>query len=245
MVIRGRYPDPPRTPHGIPAPATEGGLRDVWTDVRHGAPRRVITDAMADFASHLPPGARVLEIGAGYYDHGRFFARLERLDLDPRHQPDHLGDAHAMPLEDGSFDAVVAVSVLEHVEDPYQVVREIARVLRPGGVVFAWAPFYFAVHAFPTDIARFTDVGFRRCFERAGLTVEHATKEPYAGVFFNLSNHVHFALPRGSSQRWRRLANRGLVTTMRALSPLDRRLRTETMYAGTELIARKPDPART
>ena len=98
---------------------------------------------------------------------------------------------------------------------------------------------YILKDAFPTDIARFTDVGLRRCFERAGLHVERATKEPYAGFFFNLSNHVHFALPRQSPQRWRRLANRAGVTAVRLLFPLDARWRTETMYAGTELVARK------
>jgi len=40
--------------------------------------------------------------------------------------------AEALPCEDAAFDAVVCVDVLEHVEDLDKVLREVARVLRPG-----------------------------------------------------------------------------------------------------------------
>ncbi|PTX56603.1 3-demethylubiquinone-9 3-methyltransferase [Litoreibacter ponti] len=43
------------------------------------------------------------------------------------------GVGEALPYEDASFDAVVCVDVLEHVQDLHQVCREVARVLRPGG----------------------------------------------------------------------------------------------------------------
>ncbi len=45
-------------------------------------------------------------------------------------------NANSMPFEDDSFDAVCAMDLLEHVETPWQVVREAARVLKPGGVFF-------------------------------------------------------------------------------------------------------------
>jgi 2-polyprenyl-6-hydroxyphenyl methylase/3-demethylubiquinone-9 3-methyltransferase len=43
------------------------------------------------------------------------------------------GDARALPWPDGTFDAVCAMDLLEHVEEPGQVVEEAARVLAPGG----------------------------------------------------------------------------------------------------------------
>jgi 2-polyprenyl-6-hydroxyphenyl methylase/3-demethylubiquinone-9 3-methyltransferase len=46
------------------------------------------------------------------------------------------GDARAIPFPDGEFDAVCAMDFLEHVEDPGAIVREVARVLRPGGTFF-------------------------------------------------------------------------------------------------------------
>ena len=60
-----------------------------------------------------------------------------------------VGNVHALPYDDGAFDVVHAHQVLQHVADPVQALREMARVTRPGGVVavrdsdyasFAWFP---------------------------------------------------------------------------------------------------------
>lgn len=80
-----------------------------------------------------------------------------------------LADAHRIPLEDGCVDAVVVQAVLEHVLVPEQVVAEIHRVLRPGGLVYAETPFLQPVHEGAYDFTRFTESGHRwlfRHFER-------------------------------------------------------------------------------
>ncbi|MCW5729144.1 MAG: class I SAM-dependent methyltransferase [Alphaproteobacteria bacterium] len=64
--------------------------------------------------------------------------RLIGVDLvDFEGQPDgielHQGDIGQMPLPDGSVDIVYARSVMEHVDDPEAVYKEVARVLKPGG----------------------------------------------------------------------------------------------------------------
>lgn len=48
------------------------------------------------------------------------------------------GDATALPVEDGEFDAALAVQVLEYVEDATAGLRELRRALRPGGRVVVW-----------------------------------------------------------------------------------------------------------
>ncbi len=75
-----------------------------------------------------------------------------------------IADAHQIPLTSGSVDAVVIQAVLEHVLDPGQVVREIHRVLRPGGLVYAETPFLQQVHAGPYDFTRYTASGHRWLF---------------------------------------------------------------------------------
>lgn len=45
-------------------------------------------------------------------------------------------NAYSLPFQDQSFDAVSAMDILEHVENPDQLIAEAARVLRPGGLFF-------------------------------------------------------------------------------------------------------------
>jgi SAM-dependent methyltransferase len=77
-----------------------------------------------------------------------------------------VADAHQIPLSSESIDAVVIQAVLEHVLDPNQVVSEIRRVLRPGGMVYAETPFLQQVHAGPYDFVRYTSSGHRYLFRR-------------------------------------------------------------------------------
>lgn len=75
-----------------------------------------------------------------------------------------VADAHAMPVVDGTVDAVWIQAVLEHVIDPAAVVSEIRRVLRTGGLVFADTPFLWPVHERAYDFTRWTASGHRWLF---------------------------------------------------------------------------------
>ncbi|MHA0286122.1 methyltransferase domain-containing protein [Mycobacterium sp. C3-094] len=75
-------------------------------------------------------------------------------------------DAHDIPFESESFDAVVAQAVLEHVADPYRCVEEMFRVLKSDGLIYAETPFMQQVHMGAYDFTRFTHLGHRRLFRR-------------------------------------------------------------------------------
>lgn len=217
------------------------GVAEVRYDLRHGAPRRILDEELKRFADSIPPDTPVFELGSGHYDHRRLFPNLIRFDLDRSQRPDFVGDAHVLPMRDDSVEVSVSISVLEHVADPYQVVREWFRVMKPGGRVFAWVPFFFGVHGFPGDVSRFTEEGARLLFERAGFEVVSTNVDRYSGLFLNMSNAVHFVLPRAHRSRGVRAANRALFLATRAGFPLDRRLRLKTLYTGTEIEAVKPE----
>jgi len=77
-----------------------------------------------------------------------------------------------MPFDDATFDTVLSVQVLEHTPDPQALVSEMARVLRPGGLLILSAPFSFRLHEEPHDYLRFSPHGLRLLCERAGLIIE-------------------------------------------------------------------------
>ncbi len=69
---------------------------------------------------------------------------------------------HALPLEDGGFDAVICVEGIEHVENPHHMLREFRRILRPGGWLFLSTPNVLSLRSrwklfFTGRFAKFSD----------------------------------------------------------------------------------------
>lgn len=95
--------------------------------------------------------------------------RVAGIDLDPRVLQNPfldeaaIGSADALPYLDNTFDVVIADNVFEHLPAPAAVMREIARVLRPGGRCLIKTP--NAVHYMPV-IARLTPHRFHAWYNR-------------------------------------------------------------------------------
>jgi SAM-dependent methyltransferase len=135
--------------------------RAIWGREAVAPGDRTIAGFRLDEALHcLPQAGTALEIGCGA---GRFLRGITRarpalrmvgtdvsraalqeahglapgLDLRP---VDPAQGAFRLPAEDGEFDAVLALDVLEHLEDPAAMLAEAARVLKPGGVIHLHVP---------------------------------------------------------------------------------------------------------
>lgn len=85
-------------------------------------------------------------------------------DVDRGADVDLFCDGHDLPFVDHAFDAVITTAVLEHVLCPERVATEIARVLKPRGLLYSELPFMQQVHEGAFDFTRFTLSGHRRLF---------------------------------------------------------------------------------
>lgn len=123
-------------------------------------------------------------------------ADYRTMDYDASTRPDVVGDIHAIPLGDASVDAVICSSVLEHVRDPEGAMKEIRRILAPGGVLFLYVPSIYPYHprkgAYP-DNWRFFEDTVRMLLDG----FESIEIEKRGGYFLALS----FFVPFGSKFR--------------------------------------------
>src|SRR5437588_10621500 len=97
------------------------------------------------------------------------------------------GAAESLPFEDASFDLVTGLDVVEHLDDDVAGLREMRRVLRPGGRAILFVPAFMFLWGVQDDIShhrrRYTRAELNDAIERAGLSVDRST---YANITFFL-----------------------------------------------------------
>jgi SAM-dependent methyltransferase len=85
---------------------------------------------------------------------------------------DFANDLNAgIPLRDAAIDTIVLSDVLEHIFRPDALLREVERVLRPGGTALINTPFLYLIHEAPHDFYRYTPYAIERMARSAGLEV--------------------------------------------------------------------------
>jgi SAM-dependent methyltransferase len=140
-----------------------------------------------DITRHFTPETPILDVGCGTAWLAEHFSEYTGVDGSPaaveeaaqRGRRVLLADLEQpLPFEDASFGGAILKDVLEHLIDPVVVVREVRRVVRPGGRVFASSPdaqrwvWNDYTHRRP-----FTRKAFRRLFADQGFTVERSGYE--------------------------------------------------------------------
>ncbi|MGH3064641.1 MAG: class I SAM-dependent methyltransferase [Gaiellaceae bacterium] len=160
------------------------GTAPEFVGPRHELRERLLLDLFLSAS----PGPRVLDGGAGQ---GTMSSRLERLGFEVTSTDVSVAaveflrenlsgavleaDLGELPFADATFDAAVVGEVLEHVDDDRGALTELARVLRPGGVLAVSVPANPALYG-PSDewaghVRRYTRPALIEACTSAGLTV--------------------------------------------------------------------------
>jgi SAM-dependent methyltransferase len=120
---------------------------DPYRQFKSECDRSIILNAL-----QLKDGERVLEVGCGYgfiseallasakirwvgLDRSESMVRKLRNSLAKLEPTAFIGDAYHLPFAADSFDKVLCTGVLMHLSDEFEALKEMARVLRPGGVL--------------------------------------------------------------------------------------------------------------
>jgi SAM-dependent methyltransferase len=166
----------------------EWGTAPEFIGPRHSLRERLLLDLFLSAS----PGPRVLDAGAGQ---GSMSARLAGLGFEVtstdvsdtavellRQRLDgnvKRATVTELPFADGSFDAAVLGEVLEHVEDDRAATAEVARILRPGGVLALSVPANPKLYG-PSDewaghVRRYSRAELLDVCTAAGLTVRRCS----------------------------------------------------------------------
>jgi SAM-dependent methyltransferase len=158
------------------------GDRDLWVAAK---------------AKTVPAQSSVLDVGAGTCLYRKNFDHCAYKTHDFKQYDgflsnseglygkiDYVSDINAIPVPDASFDVILCTEVLEHVPEPIEALREMARILKPGGRLFLTAPLMSGLHQLPYHFySGYTPFWYRHFCEKFGLQVTEISPN---GGFFKL-----------------------------------------------------------
>jgi SAM-dependent methyltransferase len=150
--------------------------------------RKIIASVLRPY---LRPPARIIDVGSGGGAVAQAlleFGSVTACDIDVRcaasvaRRPGMrfaYGTAEAIPFADGGFDLATAFDVLEHLDDDVRALREMARVVRPAGLIAVTVPAYGWLWGRQDEIShhrrRYTGRSLRKAITAAGLIPRRLT----------------------------------------------------------------------
>ncbi|SEP42006.1 Methyltransferase domain-containing protein [Methylobacterium sp. UNC300MFChir4.1] len=108
------------------------------------------------------------------------------------------------PIRNDSFDGIGCFTVLEHTRQPWRVVSEIYRILKPGGKAFIDWPFLQPVHGYPSHYFNATREGLKTLFSDNGFIIEICETQNHNTISYTISwilRTMCAGLPEGRTRR--------------------------------------------
>lgn len=129
-------------------------------------------------------------------------------------------EATALDFPNDRFDTVFSTQVIEHVSDPFTMLREAFRVMRPDGVLILSAPFCWELHEEPYDFFRYSKYGLRSMIENAGFQIEVII--PNGGKWAAIGQlWINIIYSTFTSKKWYTKLLKGLFLNLRFTSFLN------------------------
>jgi SAM-dependent methyltransferase len=132
------------------------------------------------------------------------------VDKEPGPGVDCIADVEALPQANASVGTIIAMNTLEHVPRFWRGFEEIYRVLRPDGVLLVSCPFYFHIHAYPSDYWRFSPEGLKLLLEKYPQQIlgQQGPQRRPANIWALAFREGYPRMPPAQFERYRSLVGR-------------------------------------
>ena len=138
--------------------------------------RNGIREGVLQYAGHLT--GKMMDFGCGSKPYRSFFTVEEYIGVDfeneghphDNEQIDVFYDGKKLPFEDNRFDSILCSEVFEHIFNLEEILKELNRVLKPGGKILITCPFVWNEHEAPFDYARYTRFALESLITKTGYS---------------------------------------------------------------------------
>jgi len=110
----------------------------------------------------------------------RISAEIVNVDTTDYPEVDLVADIMKLPIKDNEAGSIVCEEVLEHVLEPEMAVKEMKRILKPGGSAYVTLPFLYPYHASPDDYHRWTHKGIEDLFKEFEIITIGVRSGPFS-----------------------------------------------------------------
>lgn len=185
---------------------------------------------------------RTLDFGAGSAKYSNFIkqkaSEYVAFDVVDGKNIDVVGDVLNAPFENNSFDTIISTQVLEHVEKPWLMVKEIRRILKKDGICILTAPFLQPYHPDPADFFRYTTEGLISLFKNEGFSTIEC--DYYTELYSTMAEFIRFSCFDPYEKKNRTKNKERIIRYMQKITKyLDKFTKSKKIYSNSYIIAKK------